>query len=74
MSDVFESGTQHVEFDADAVDQALEELEDAMKAGEYSLNHGEVRPSTVNMAHRARDAYRTLVEAHPDYELTGEDE
>lgn len=51
------------------VDEALEDLEDAMAAGERTLGHDEVRPSATMLAHRTRDAYRTLVEAHPRYQL-----
>lgn len=69
-----ESGDHRVELDADAVDEALERLEAAMAAGERSLSHKEARPSTVTMAHSARDAYRTLVESHPDYELSGDND
>ena len=61
-----------VPLDRQAVDDALEELEDAMKWGEMSLSHEKVRMSTDRMAHSARDAYRALVRAHPDYDLKSE--
>lgn len=61
---------QFVELPADEVDMALELLEEAMQAGERSLSHEEVRPSTHTLAYKARDAYRVLVREHPDYELT----
>ena len=64
-----ENGT-FVELDAEALDEALEDLEKAMKAGESTLNHEKVRPSAVAMAHSARDAYKKLIDAHPDYQLT----
>lgn len=55
------------------VDEALELLEDAMNAGQRSLSHKEVRPSTHMLAHKTRDAYRVLIRAHPDYELSEKD-
>lgn len=67
--EVSESTSSHVELDREAVDDALEQLESAMKAGKMALSHDEVRPSTDQCARRARDGYNTLVEAHPDYDL-----
>lgn len=63
-----------VEMDDEAVDDALEELEAAMKAAKMTLNHGEARPSTVTLAHKTRDAYNILVTAHPGYELVEDDD
>lgn len=64
-----------VELPTSEVDTALEELEQAMQDGEAAMSHDTVRPSTHRLANQTRDAYRTLVEAHPDYELTeGDDE
>jgi len=62
-----------VELPADAVDDTLELLESAMQNGKRALSHDEVRPSTHACAHKARDAYRELVQAHPGYELEGGD-
>jgi len=58
-----------VELPTDAVDDTLEQLEKAMQNGKVALSHDEVRPSTHACAHKARDAYRELVQAHPGYEL-----
>lgn len=58
-----------VELPTDAVDKVLKELETGQRQGEISLSHNEVRPSVHMMAMACRDAYRQLVEAHPDYEL-----
>jgi len=63
-----------VELPTDAVDDTLELLEGAMQNGKRALSHDEVRPSTHACAHKARDAYRELVQAHPGYELTDGDE
>lgn len=65
-----------VTLDSDAVDDALGELESLMRAGEQAMNHEEVRPSSAIMATSGKNAYRTLVEAHPDYDLNkgGSDE
>lgn len=62
-----------VELDATAVDVALEQLESAMHHAETSMAHDEVRPSTAMLAKDARNAYRDLVVAHPDYTLTEDD-
>ena len=59
-----------VELPIEAVDSIFDALESAMKAGERSLAHDKVRPSTAQCAEDARDAYRELVTAHPDYELS----
>lgn len=61
-----------VELPIEAVDSIFDALESAMKAGERSLAHDKVRPSTQMCAEGARDAYRELVTAHPDYELSTE--
>lgn len=64
------SDDSQVTLDAEVVDDTLEDLERAMKFGELSLSHDEVRPSTATLARATRDAYETLVEAHPGYDLT----
>lgn len=68
--------SETVEIDSEEVDKALETLEEAMRAGERSLSHDEVRPSTHMLAKRTRDAYKILVDAHVDYEFVegGNDE
>jgi hypothetical protein len=66
MSEEFENT---VELDASEVDDALEDLEIVMENAETHLSHEEVRPSAHIMAVKARDAYDSLVEAHPFYEL-----
>lgn len=58
-----------VELPVEAVDKVLKELETGQRQGEISLSHDEVRPSVHMMAMACQDAYRALVEAHPDYEL-----
>jgi len=63
-----------VELDASDVDEALEDLEIVMQNAETHLSHEEVRPSGHIMAVKARDAYDTLVEAHPFYELENTEE
>lgn len=63
-----------VAIDSEAVDEALESLEDAMSAGEMAMQHAEIRPSTTRLAQEAREAYRTLVQAHPDYRLQEDDD
>jgi|GEM_PF-755865 Arc/MetJ-type ribon-helix-helix transcriptional regulator len=65
-----DTDAEAVELPIEAVDSIFDALESAMHAGKRSLAHDEVRPSTVQCAHGARDAYRELVAAHPDYELT----
>ena len=65
-----DDNTGNIELDGDAVEDVLEHLESAMQDAEIALSHDEVRPSTHRCAHAACDAYRTLVEAHPDYQLT----
>lgn len=62
-----------VEIDAEALEDVLEELESAMEAGKTTLSHDTVRPSAALCATNAREAYRTLVTAHPDYELQTSD-
>lgn len=61
--------TATVALTRDAVEDALEQLEEAMDAAETTLTHDEVRPSAHLSAHRLADAYAALVEAHPEYEL-----
>lgn len=63
-----------VELDEEAVDDALEALEDAMEAGQTAASHDEIRPSTIMMAEASQEAYRLLVNAHPDYELEEPDQ
>lgn len=58
-----------VSLDANAVDDVLDDLEDAMEAAEVAHSHDDIRPSVVRMGQEIKTAYRTLVEEHPDYEL-----
>lgn len=62
----------NVSMDSELVEDALAQLEDAQKHGKRALSHEEVRPSTALTAERAKDAYKLLVNAHPDYELTND--
>jgi hypothetical protein len=55
--------------ESEALDVVLELLEDSMKHGETYLTHDQVRFTGHIMANNAQEAYETLVEAHPDYEL-----
>lgn len=55
--------------DYEELEKVIELLEDSMKHGETYLSHEEVRFTGHIMANNAREAYETLVEAHPDYEL-----
>lgn len=55
--------------ESEALGEVIELLEDSMEHGETYLSHDEVRPSGHIMATNARSAYKTLIEAHPDYEL-----
>jgi uncharacterized protein (UPF0371 family) len=52
-----------------AIEEVIELLEDSMKHGETHLSHDEVRLSGHIMATNVKTAYKTLIEAHPDYEL-----
>lgn len=65
---------EYVELPTDAVDEALKELETAMRQSEMTLSHDEVRPSAHMTAMASKDAYRLLVEAHPDYDLVEDSE
>lgn len=56
--------------DSEAIEEVLELLEDSMKHGETYMSHDEVRFTGHIMANNAQSAYKTLVKAHPDYELT----
>jgi len=56
--------------DSEALEEVIELLEDSMKHGETYLSHDEVRFSAHIMATNAKSSYETLIEAHPDYELT----
>lgn len=60
--------------DRKAVEFVLEMLEDVMGAGNGALSHDEVRPSSHEMATKGKEAYQMLVEAHPEYELSTEDD
>jgi len=64
-----DTDAETVELPVETVDAVFDALESAMHAGKRSLAHDDVRPSTAQCAHGARDAYRELVTAHPDYEL-----
>ena len=66
--------TSEVVVNRHALLEAIELLEDVMGAGKRALSHDEVRPSSHMMATKGREAYQTLVEAHPDYELSEEDD
>jgi uncharacterized protein (UPF0371 family) len=58
---------------SESLEEVFELLEDSMNHAETHLSHEEVRPSGYIMATNAKKAYRTLVEAHPDYELNKND-
>lgn len=55
--------------DSEALEEVIELLEDSMKHGETHLSHDKVRFTGHIMATNAKAAYKTLIEAHPDYEL-----
>jgi hypothetical protein len=80
VEDAFEvafTDKDRVCLDAESVESVLELLEEVMQAGKRTLSHDEVRPSSHMMATKGRDAYRELVQAHPDYDLStdeGEDD
>lgn len=57
-----------VELPNDAVEQVIQELETGMRQAETHLNHEEIRPSGHMMAMAFKDAYRELIQAHPEYE------
>jgi hypothetical protein len=66
--------SETVELDADGVEEVMSLLEDLMDNSETALAHDEIRPTTALMANDGRAAYRTLVAAHPDYELQRNDD
>ena len=56
--------------DSESLEEIIELLEDSMKHGETYMSHEEIRPSGHIMARNVKSAYETLIQAHPDYELT----
>lgn len=62
--------TETVELPKDVVDDVIKELETGMRNGKKAHSHDELRPSTIMMAKAHKDAYRTLIKAHPDYKLS----
>lgn len=65
--------SETIELPKDAVEQIIKELETGMRQGEIAHNHEEIRPSTAMMANAHRDAYRVLIQNHPEYELSKND-
>lgn len=63
------TGNRKVLIDRESIEEVIEILEDSQKNGETYLSHDSVRPSGHLMAVNAREAYRLLIEAHPDYIL-----
>jgi len=57
-----------VKLDEDRVDEVLETLEDGQQHAKRTASHDKVRPSAMLMGKKIKEAYRELVEAHPNYD------